>query len=104
MLSSLSKVNKRFHFALFRQKVRSESEQGKENVASESDASTLHIPGIGIVRQRSNSSGSSMAMQEPRRTSLHGNRPSRRIDTVEAIVRQAVFGISGQGMVPADSM
>ena len=42
--------------------------------------------------------------QLPRRPGLHGNRPSRRMDTVEAIVRQAVFGVSGQGLAQTDSV
>jgi len=88
----------------FRQNIKSESEHGKENVASEPDALGLHIPGIGLVRPRSNSLAPTAAEQFPRRPGLHGNRPSRRMDTVEAIVRQAVFGVSGQGMAPTDSV
>lgn len=86
------------------QNIKSESEHGKENIASEPDVSRLHIPGIGLVRQRSTSLASTAAEQLPRRPGLHGNRPSRRMDTVEAIVRQAVFGVSGQGMVQADGI
>ena len=86
----------------YRHKVK--TEQGKENVASEPDASGLHIPGIGIMRQRRDSSVTSATGQLPRQPHLHGNRPSECINAIEAIVRQAVFGINGRGMAPVDGM